>query len=172
MNKVVHVELSNQDGPIRQVVLEAVPTPIPGGVRWCALVNPEIHPSVTSISEVSWVEPDEDTVRSEITKCLVNLHRLPTSPGPTGPGTLSEADHCFVSVCLLPPGFPIFWEDVARIQTLWKVATTPVAGEMVQAPKLGLATIDGEVRLVPQVGETLTVPSSAGHVYNGTDETK
>jgi hypothetical protein len=40
-------------------------------------------------------------------------------------------------------------------------------------PKLGLAEIDGEVKLVPQDGERLTVPASAGrHVHNGTDEIK
>lgn len=36
--------------------------------------------------------------------------------------------------------------------------------------KYGLAMIDGEPRLVPQAGEMLKVPTSAGRVHNGTDE--
>jgi hypothetical protein len=38
--------------------------------------------------------------------------------------------------------------------------------------KFGLAEIDGKPYLVPQDGERLTVPTTAGRVYNGTDEVK
>lgn len=54
------------------------------------------------------------------------------------------------------------------------VTITTLDVKFTNAPqKLGLVEIDGEPRLVPQNGERLTVPVTAGrHVHNGTDEIK
>lgn len=226
-------------------VLRTRPHPIPRGVRYVVESEPETAPFLAHISLVSWVEPDEDTVRAEITKRLVHLVGFPTLTGPTAPGRLSQDDHDFVLGCLTcDPAAPFVWEDVYRIQAIHERATalslagitrakahelaqrlwagngwravTEHRGQITPAcllgraykndptewlgsgddwasafedartrgfwdgrlpsplpPKLGLATIDGEVRLVPQAGEILTVPTSAGHhVHNGTDETK
>ena len=77
----------------------------------------------------------------------------------------------------IPTDFPTAEDAMAQgsalLRQLAACALNAAAHLIPLPPKLGLATIDGEVKLVPQQGEVLTVPTSAGHhIHNGTDETK